>query len=76
MMAGKPWGHIEPDSIPLRPGWAKSLTEEYYRLGKSFMLSSDSHPPGDLVGGIGIFPGNAHEIVPIETERDAWDDPR
>jgi hypothetical protein len=72
-MRGSPWGHIEPDSIPLKPGWAKALTDEYRRLEKPFMLSSDSHPPGDLVGGIGIFPGNAHEIVPIETERDAWD---
>jgi hypothetical protein len=72
-MKGSPWGWLEHDSIPIKPGWAKILTDEYKRLGKPFMLSSDSHPPGDLIGGIGIFSGNTHEIIPVEIESHGWD---
>lgn len=69
----KPFIWLEPDSIPLKPGWVKAISEEYQRLGKPFMLSSDSHPPGDLVGGIGVYGSDCHKIIPREVEFGAWD---
>ena len=50
---------LECDSIPIRSGWMQSLQIEYWKAldaGKSFLLSSDSHPPHDVVGGIGSTP--------------------
>lgn len=73
LMKGKPFGWIEVDAFPLKKGWASSLSREYHRLGKPYMLSSDSHPPGDLVGGIGIMGPHAADEVPIHYEMNSWD---
>jgi len=70
---GHPIIWMEVDSIPLKPGWAQTLTEEYRRLGKPYMLSSDSHPPGDLVGGIGVYGPNTAEEIPDTMEAHGWD---
>jgi hypothetical protein len=35
---GKPFLWIEPDSIPLKPDWIKTITAEYNRLGKAILL--------------------------------------
>ena len=72
-MASEPFGWLEIDSIPIKKGWAKILTDEYHRLKKPFMISSDSHPPGDLVGGIGIYAGDTHRVIPVEIEKHGWD---
>lgn len=72
-MKGLPFIHLEPDSIPIKSGWAATITNEYRRLGKPFMLSSDSHPPGDLVGGIGVYSGDTHFMIPVQIEREGWD---
>ena len=69
----RPFLHLEPDSIPTRPGWLKAITEEYHRLGKPFMLSMDSHPPGDVVGGIGVYSPDTHFLIPVAYEKDGWD---
>lgn len=68
-----PFIWIEADSIPVKPEWAKTLTDEYYLLGKQFMLSSDSHPPGDLVGGIGVYGEDTHWLIPYEFREHGWD---
>jgi hypothetical protein len=70
---GRPFFWMEPDSIPLKAGWLQALSDEYYRAGKEFMLSSDSHPPHDLVGGIGIYGPHTHWIIPKEFSENAWD---
>lgn len=62
-MVGQPFIWLEHDSIPLRAGWASLLTEAYAKAGKPYLLSSDSHPPHDLVGGIGVYgPDTAWQI--------------
>ena len=72
-MKGSPFLWMEADSIPLKPGWVKTLSEEYKHLGKPFMLSSDSNPPHDLVGGIGIYGPDSHFLIPQKIEFGGWD---
>ena len=70
---GHPFLWMEPDAIPLKTGWVQTLEKEYHRLHKEFMLSSDSHPPGDLVGGIGIYGPNTHWLIPEKLHHGGWD---
>lgn len=72
-MAGQSFIWLEHDSIPLKPGWAEAISKEYDRLGKPFMLSSDSHPPHDLVGGIGVYGPDTHWMIPQNFRKWAWD---
>jgi len=72
-MDGQPFIWMEPDSIPTRPGWAQILSDEYARCGKPFMLSSDSTPPDDIVGGIGVYPTDTKFLIPVDFKHDAWD---
>ena len=72
-MNRQPFIWVEADSIPIKPGWAQALTDEYYRLGKEFMLAVDSHPPGDLVGGIGVYGKNTSWLIPYEFRSHGWD---
>jgi hypothetical protein len=64
---------LEPDSIPLKVGWIAALEEEYNKLGKHIMLSSDSNPPHDIVGGIGVYGGLARKLIPAGIKHDGWD---
>lgn len=72
-LKGKAFFWMEPDAIPLKSNWLQTLTDEYYKAGKEFMLSSDSHPPFDAVGGIGVYGPNTHWFVPKTFEKNAWD---
>lgn len=72
-MNRKPFIWLEADSIPIKAGWAKALTDEYYRLGKPFMISGDSHPPGDLVGGIGVYGEDTSWFIPYVFTKHGWD---
>lgn len=77
-MRGRPFIWLENDSIPLKRNWASDLTETYYDSKREFMLSSDQNPPGDMVGGIGVYGRNAASIipnalVPPDTKWAAWD---
>ncbi len=70
---GQPFFWLEADSIPIRKGWLRIVSDEYDRLGKPFMISSDVNTPFDIVGRIGCYPGNTAEIVPKDFEKDGWD---
>lgn len=72
-LKGRPFFWLEPDSIPLQPGWLQDLTDEWVKSGKDFMLSSDATPPYDLIGGIGIYGSNAHWLIPKEITFGGWD---
>ena len=39
---------LEPDSIPLHPGWLGRIAAEYWKVGKPFMLTIDQQTPHDL----------------------------
>ncbi len=72
-MKGKPFIWLEHDSIPLKRGWVKSISDEYHKLGKPFMLSSDSYPPNDYVGGIGVYGPDTHWMLPDNYKKSSWD---
>lgn len=73
IMKGRPFVWLEPDSIPLKRGWVKAISCEYYTQGKPFLLSSDSHPPHDLVGGIGVYSKDTNWLVPKSFPLGGWD---
>lgn len=64
---------LEADAIPLKPDWAAILGEEYERCRKKFLLSCDSNPPFDRVGGIGCYPKETEWLVPYQFEKSGWD---
>ena len=64
---------LEADAIPLKPDWADILSEEYERCGKRFLLSSDSNPPFDVIGGIGCYPKETEWLVPQHFPKSSWD---
>jgi hypothetical protein len=77
IMAGEPFFWLEPDSIPLKAGWLKTIEKEYSLCCKQFMLSCDQNPPHDLIGGIGVYGPRTHEIIPKRIDGDmhghGWD---
>lgn len=64
---------MEADAIPLKPNWRRELSDEYRRGKKEFMLSSDTAPPRDLVGGIGVYGPNTHWLIPERITQGGWD---
>jgi len=64
---------LEADAIPLKPGWAWKLSEEYVWRDRKFLLSSDSNPPFDMVGGIGVYPKETKWLVPCHFPKSGWD---
>jgi hypothetical protein len=60
-----PWLYLEVDSIPLKPHFRSTLTQEYRRANRLFMLPSlDGLSQHDLACGIGIWPAEAASILP------------
>ena len=72
-MKGQPFIHLEPDAIPIKPGWVKAISDEYARLKKPYLWAWDQHPPGDLCGGIGVYGPDTAREIPCEHERGGWD---
>ena len=72
-MKGQPFIWIEPDSIPIKPGWKKALIEDYHRIGKPFMLPVMPDSKYDIGSGIGIYPGDTHFLVPVHFPKHGWD---
>lgn len=73
LMGKNPFIWLEPDSIPIKKNWVNYLMEEYYKIGKPIMISSDSNPPHDLVGGIGVYGGIACKLIPKGITGIGWD---
>ena len=69
----EPFFWLEPDSIPLKEGWLGLIDGDYFQKDKPFLLSSDSNPPHDLVGGIGVYPADCHRYIPDRFERHGFD---
>lgn len=68
-----PFIWLEPDAIPIRTGWRQILTDEYAKSKKEFMLTNDSNPPHDWIGGIGVYGKNTRWLIPIYFETHGWD---
>lgn len=72
-MRGSPFFWCEPDFVPLKKGWLEKLEGEYYASGKEILITSDSNPPHDLVGGIGIYGPNSHFLFPERITHGGFD---
>jgi hypothetical protein len=68
----QPFFWLEPDSIPLKRGWLKTIEDEYVGLGKPYLLSSDSNPPHDLIGGIGVYGPDTYWQIPVAFTNIKW----
>lgn len=71
---------LEPDAVPLKPGWLDQLEIEYAASGKPFMgaLLDCEQPglPSRYLAGVACYPSNAIDIIgPALDERPhiAWD---
>ena len=70
---GKPFIWIEADCVPLKPGWAQALTDEYYRQGKEYLYPLQFNPPHDVFAGIVVQGPNAYEHAPVGEKRVNFD---
>lgn len=73
---------MEPDSIPIYPGWLDDIAEEYGECPKRFMGSIIHQEgqiglPADYLNGVAVYPNDAIEILNnLPTVKDgtqAWD---
>ena len=71
--AGGAFIWLEADAIPIKVDWVAILSEEYERCRKKFLLSSDSNPPFDIIGGIGCYPKETEWLVPYQFKKSSWD---
>ncbi len=70
-----PWLYMEADSIPLKAGFLRNITEEYYEMGKLFMLPSlEGCPTHDVAAAIGVWPANLREYLPKNFNCPPWFD--
>lgn len=75
-MKGKPFVWLEADSIPVKAGWLKALSDEWgvaKGFGKSIVWTTDTHPPHDLCTGIGVYGPEAYKLVPEGLSNDGFD---
>jgi hypothetical protein len=73
-MRGKPFIWIEADSIPLKAGWAKDLTEEYEKVGKPYLYVKTLNPPFDNYTGIGVQGPDAYDQAPDGFKEGGFDE--
>lgn len=63
-MQGQAFIWVEADSVPLKAGWAKALSDEYEKQGKEYLYAKTFNEPWDRYSGIGIQGPNAYEHAP------------
>lgn len=73
VMAGDPFVWLECDSIPLRPGWLKKLSERWEQGGRKTLLPKDKHSPYDLCTGIGIWTKDVYRKIPAGIVSEGFD---
>lgn len=73
---------LEPDAIPIYPGWLDDIAEEYDECPKRFMGSivhQDGQPnmPKDYLNGVAVYPNDAIDIFngieSVKNGGQAWD---
>ena len=74
-MAGQPFMYVEVDSPPIKKGWLKAISQEYDAevFQRTFLWADKFAPPHDRIGGIGVAPYNADEIIPDGIVHDGFD---
>lgn len=72
-MRGVPFIYVECDSIPIKAGWIADISAAYSKCERPFMWADRFNPPHDLIGGIGVAPANADELIPDGIVDDGFD---
>lgn len=57
------WLWLEPDSIPMSPGWLDRIEQEYLQSKKAFMGTLYSIPHKHM-NGVGVYPANVRRFNP------------
>ncbi len=71
---GKPFLWLEPDCIPLKPGWIKAISKEYDNCGKPFLMPDMTGlSKWEKASGNGVYSGIASQIIPREFEHYTFD---
>lgn len=80
LMGGEPFLWLEPDVVPLRPGWLNSIAMEYEKCGRPFLGDFVSvHTPEldvpDHMSGVAVYPGNMTQNagMALISHEIAWD---
>ena len=63
------WLWLEPDCVPLKPGWLDALNQAYLDSRKPFMAAhypcSQAGLPSTMITGIGVYPGSTAAFYAI-----------
>lgn len=75
---GRPFLYIEPDAIPLKPGWLAAINDEYAKGQWKYLgcIYECRQPflPERIMSGIAVYPASAiDEIAPLPLTPRAWD---
>jgi len=63
-MRGKPFFWLECDSIPIKKGWLKAITDEYAKVGKPYLYAKMTPSEFDKFSGIGVQGPDTYEQAP------------
>lgn len=77
----RPFLWLEPDAVPMRPGWLRTLEDGYVRARKAYLgqVISTANPklPAKMLSGVAIYPHDAYarliSRVVTEREKNAFD---
>lgn len=64
-MKGQAFIWIEADCAPLKAGWAKTISDEYKRIGKEYLYAKMGDSQFDRFSGIGVQGPSAFEHAPV-----------
>lgn len=74
---GQPFLWIEPDAIPLKPGWLDAIEDAYNVCVKPFLRQlykpTADTIPADMMSGIGVYPADTIRRVEHLLNNKAWD---
>lgn len=56
-----PFLWLEPDSVPLCPGWLDTINEAYWKCGLPFMGSINEEGNKRHLSGVAVYPGNMED---------------
>lgn len=73
----QPFLILEPDAVPLKPGWLDFIERDYKACGQPFMghIYKCEQPalPRQLMSGIAVYPANTFELLPKRETPVHWD---
>lgn len=66
-LEGNPFLWLEPDAVPMSPGWLDAIEAEYQSAGKPFLghvyASAGNGLPPQTLSGVAVYPATAHQLL-------------